>query len=490
MKSTRVSTPTSRLRAGLGTSDITPPVGIYHRFWGAASHDRATGIHRPLRASVLVLEPAKGADSSTPVRQVLIALDHCLFRPPEMKELRENVCARLQVDSAHVTVVFSHTHSAAYVARNREHLPGGELLGPYLDNLPRQIGAAYEQAVDNLATVTLTYGNAVCRMGHHRDAWDEQADRYVCGFNPDVELELPVNAIRITDDTGTVRGTVVSYPCHPTTLAWDNTLISPDYVGALRETVETATDATCLFLQAPCGDIGPRYGFVGDTEVADRNGRQVAYAALQAIEAMPPAGQDYHYVGAVISGATLGEWEYRSHADQRVAPTRVFETTDWSIPLQYRPELPTVAQAEDHMAALVTQEAEARDRGDEAEAAQVRALVERKRRQLEVLRSLPAGELPYPVKLWRLGDALWIAVDGEPYSALHSELQQRFPEIPLIIMPLSDGATAGYLPVAEAYDKPIYQSEIAIVAPGCLETVIDSIAERIESMQPVTPSSV
>ena len=66
MNHTRVKTPMSRCRAGLGTADITPPVGIYHRFWGAARHDQATGVHRPLRATVLLLAP----DAFWPLRRV------------------------------------------------------------------------------------------------------------------------------------------------------------------------------------------------------------------------------------------------------------------------------------------------------------------------------------------------------------------------------------------------------------------------------------
>ncbi len=50
---TIVPSPTSRLRVGHARADITPPVGIYHRLWGAARHDRATGVHRPLLADVL-----------------------------------------------------------------------------------------------------------------------------------------------------------------------------------------------------------------------------------------------------------------------------------------------------------------------------------------------------------------------------------------------------------------------------------------------------
>jgi hypothetical protein len=33
-------------RAGLSRCDITPPVGIYHRMWGAATHDRSTGLRQ------------------------------------------------------------------------------------------------------------------------------------------------------------------------------------------------------------------------------------------------------------------------------------------------------------------------------------------------------------------------------------------------------------------------------------------------------------
>ena len=51
-----VETPQSRCRAGLARADITPPVGIYNRMWGAALHDRATGVHRPLLATALWLE--------------------------------------------------------------------------------------------------------------------------------------------------------------------------------------------------------------------------------------------------------------------------------------------------------------------------------------------------------------------------------------------------------------------------------------------------
>src|SRR6202008_789756 len=106
------------------------------------------------------------------------------------------------------------------------------------------------------------------------------------------------------------RPPVVNYACHPTTLAWDNTLISPDFPGALREVVEQATGAPCVFLQGASGDLGPRQGFVGDTAVADRNGRQPGFAVLAALEALPPPASRFAYTGSVVSGATLGSWAH------------------------------------------------------------------------------------------------------------------------------------------------------------------------------------
>src|SRR6266404_504948 len=72
----RVDTPQTRCRAGVARGEITPPVGIYHRMWGAAVHDRATGIHRPLMATLLWLEPLEGSPEQS---QLVVALDQCLL---------------------------------------------------------------------------------------------------------------------------------------------------------------------------------------------------------------------------------------------------------------------------------------------------------------------------------------------------------------------------------------------------------------------------
>ena len=44
-------------RIGIARVDITPPVGVYSRNWGAAKHDVAASIHRPLTLTALTLAP-------------------------------------------------------------------------------------------------------------------------------------------------------------------------------------------------------------------------------------------------------------------------------------------------------------------------------------------------------------------------------------------------------------------------------------------------
>ncbi len=482
MSTAVVRTPTSRCLAGVGRVDITPPIGVYHRMWGAAKQDRATGIHRPLTATALVLEPT-AADPAN--RQIFVAVDHCLLRPDDMDELLKSVCKIAEIDTHQLTIAFSHTHAGGHLVRARGDLPGGEFIGPYLDALPEQLASATRTAVQSRQPAVLTYAETVCAMGRNRDYRDSQREIYVCGFNPDDPhadaAGYPLGVVRISNESSRETiATVVNYPCHPTTLAWDNTLISPDYVGALRDIVERQTGSPCIFLLAPCGDVGPRDGFVGDVAVADRNGRQVGFAALSALESMPSAGTDQHYVGPVISGATIGEWEFRPQPDGRRRETEIFRRQSRELWLEYRDELSTLAEATVELSRRIDAENLASSEGHADEARRMRAMVERQRRYIERIKPLPPDKYPYRIDVRQLGDGFWIVLEGEPYHELQAELRRRFPGVPLIFTTVANGSRASYLPRREDYAKPLYQVEISLLAAGALERITEEIAEQIE----------
>jgi hypothetical protein len=107
-------TPQSRCRFALKWCDITPPADIYHRMWGAAKHERATGVHRPLRATVTVFAPMEGSE-----RQILLALDHCVMGATEHANLVAQAAEIGGVAKEEILVVFSHTHGAGLMGLDR-----------------------------------------------------------------------------------------------------------------------------------------------------------------------------------------------------------------------------------------------------------------------------------------------------------------------------------------------------------------------------------
>src|SRR5215468_8106495 len=116
---TRIETPQTHCRVGFARADITPPVGIYHRMWGAALHDRATGVHRPLTATALCLEATRGGE-----RRLILGLDHCLLDPDEFQRIRDEVGRAAGIAASAVHVAMSHTHGSAWMSRSRSQLPG------------------------------------------------------------------------------------------------------------------------------------------------------------------------------------------------------------------------------------------------------------------------------------------------------------------------------------------------------------------------------
>jgi hypothetical protein len=474
---THVDTPQTICRAGVARGDITPPVGIYHRMWGAAVHDRATGVHRPLLATLLWLEPPEGPREH---KQLIVALDHCILDGDEIDRIGAAVSAAVPLAHEQIHVALSHTHGSGWMSRTRANLPGGELIGPYLDSLAERIAALARDASSRIRPAAIVYGQGRCTLAAHRDYWDGVHGQYVCGFNPMGTADDTVLVARVTGELGETLATVVNYACHPTTLAWDNTALSPDYVGAMREVVEGQTGAPCLFLQGASGDLGPREGFVGDWAVADRNGRQLGFAALSALEALPRSGTRYTYAGPVVSGTTIGTWKHVPLDDAALRRQTAWHCERFTVELPYRHDLPTLEETEQSLERWQADEAKAREAGDTLRGRDSRAMVEQMRRQIARLSVLPRGKtFPFEVNLWRIGEARWLFVPGELYQSFQVTLRQRFADMPLVVATITGDWQPGYVPPAHVHGYGIYQETIAAVGPGAAELLIEAIARRL-----------
>lgn len=453
---------TTHCAFGVARRDVTPPVGIYSRSWGAATHDVAEGVHRPLTATAAVFAPLDGQGPTL----ALVALDVGWFPyGPDEVGLRTSIMERTGLGEAELLVQLSHTHAGANTNSRIDGRPGTELIAPYIERLTSQVGDAVLEARSAATEAFVTYGEGRCGLAANRDFWDAEAQRYACGYNPGGEADDTVAVARVTDTRGRILATLFNYACHPTTLAWDNRLLSPDYVGAAREVLERAFDAPALFLQGASGELAPRDDYVGDPAVADRNGRQLGHAAAAALEALPPPGTRFVYTGIVASGANLGTWGYRPAEPGQLEAAARLEARLTGVDLARKEDVGVVESLSSSTP----------DSPQEREKAMRR----------ELLR-LALGEGPVhrmPIWAWRLGEALLVAVPNEPYSVFQLELRRRFAGTPLLVLMTTNGGV-GYLPPRETYGSGRYQEQQSPYAAGCLETSIEAAAEALEQLRP------
>lgn len=471
------------VRFGVGIADITPPVGIYHRMFGAATHDRATGVHRPLQVDVMAI----GRLAHGPPAFLRVGLDHIGFVESQHDEFIRRVSAAAQIAPEQVVVGYSHTHSAGWYMPDRFGLPGGELIPAYLETIGDQLHAATHAALADLSPAHIAYATSRCAMAAHRDCWDELENCFVCGHNPGGPCDDTVTAAKVSSLDGKPRAILVHYACHPTTLGWDNSLISPDFIGAMREVVSSSMGVPCIYWQGACGDVGPRDGFVGDPAVADRNGRMLGFAALSALETLGPPETEFRYAGPVVSGATLGAWRHAPTGASRRRRLEHVSGSRFTVPFRLKPHDDPEALERDR----VEWEQRANDserRGDLIGARDCRAKGERAKRWLGRIANLPKGTTyPLSISVHVVGESLWMTSGGEPYQRLAADLREQFPDCAVLYSPLAGGVQTGYLLPQSEYGKGIYQEEPSVLDAGCFEKLRETLFQHTSELLAQAP---
>lgn len=449
---------------GVARRDVTPPVGVYSRCWGAATHDTAEGIHRPLSVTVLTISTSRDE-----APHVLAAIDGGAWASPEAVELvRQEVSAAVGAAPEQVLLNLAHTHAGGplFLGGDYRDFPGGDLAAEAFDHLRRQLREAAAESARNRVESVLSWDYGRCGLAANRELPAPHGERYVVSFNPAQPADDLLLVGRVTDLAGRLRATLVNYACHPTTMAWANRLISPDYVGALRETIESHTDgAPCAFLQGASGELSPRHDFSSDPAIADAQGRQVGFAALSVLAGMLPPKQQLQFARVVESGTPLGEWRLAP-----VEPSRVLASREGRVTVQLKPELRTTATIRQELAAGAD-----------------RVMAERLRRQIQVRRWVgEEAATPFPVWTWRVGDAVLVGYPAEAYSDMQVHLRACFADRAVIVMNLVNGSP-GYLPPADRYDLDIYSVNQTPFARGSMEQVRDAVERACRDLLAGSP---
>lgn len=442
----------ARLNVGVAQADITPPIGISSNPWGKSTSAISTGVHRPLMAVALCISGQSD--------RFIVTLDLGWIGCHEcdVVNFRGRVVKELGITLDDLLVNLSQTHKGPPMCVHEALREGKEFVPDFIEKVISTVIEICKKARTQVGIADITWAYGKCDLGTVRDL--PIGDTDVVGYNPELTPDHTVAVGRITNLSGKHVATLVNYGCHPTSVGWESSLISPDYIGRARELVEDETGAPMLFLLGACGNVAPRRQYSGDVSVADRNGEMLGYSTLATLSRMLPPATELAFTEVIKSGSNLAGWEPRA-----VAPNTTVVATRVNAVLKHKPLLDENQMRELWTTMTATEE----------------FLNFRIRKQFEMRIDYvkPGGVVHHPVWFWQLGDALVIAHCGEAYLEMAQELRRRHPEVVILFLDMTNGPGYIYVPTRSAYERNAYQSSQTLLAPGGFEDLLEIIDEHI-----------
>jgi hypothetical protein len=262
----------SMLNVNCNQVDITPAEPVVLTGY-ANRKGMSSGVHRRLSSRCV-------AFSSGKEKACLIANDLLDIMPEMTEEIIASIAGQSGIPADRIFMHNIHTHSAA-----------GMEYGLSEAN-DRYIPWAVERIVSNaVKTIKGTTAYQACSVRCGRARCDISANRRlidpVTGLAEKVSNEQGTNdrevgILQIVDGAGKPVVTLMNFACHPVVLGFDSVVVSTDYPGAARETVERALGGMAIFLNGASGNINPCMTDQTDPAVADGEGTKLGNAVAQA----------------------------------------------------------------------------------------------------------------------------------------------------------------------------------------------------------------
>ena len=464
------------LRAGVGRTDMTPPVGIAHTNWGARVHDRAEGIDMDMWATVLVLID----DNAT---AVIVDLDLGVLQTAEADEMRKLVGDAIGVPPSAVRMSYTHTHagppwSVAGGFGGNSALPGSELVPAYQDYVRAQVVGAAKQAMlaPKLARVAGGYGKSDVTVNRR---FKGPSGAVLVAENRGGYVDPTVTVVRIDDLEENPIASIVGYGTHPITLAHQNKLISPDYPGTTKRVVQQLTGAPSLFLQGCAGDQMPEQGLTGDVQIPRRIGTRLGAEAARVLMGLRTRPIERRFDKVVESGAPLGLWAEDEGPEVATKLTVVSRMA--KLPVRnYGSAADAVAEQERTAKAMVSLD---KSKASPQEISDTNAKSKRAAMNAHWAR-LTQGNTHMEVEMHgvRIGPVGLIGAPLEPFSRIGARIRDAAP-LPVVQFGGYTNGWQGYVPIAEAYSDGGYETEWATpYSPAAAEVVEKEALELLKTL--------
>jgi neutral ceramidase len=403
-------------RAGVGRENITPPAGLWMTGFAIRDHP-AEGVAQELWVKALAVQDPSGE------RGVLLTLDLCDITRVVSEHVAIDLMQRYGLPRSAIMTNVSHTHCAPWmeggIAGLRIFPPEGVAkAAAFRRELETKMVKAAAAALDSLAPATLSWGEDSATFGYNRreNPAAQVAELRAAGklkgpFDP----RVPVLAVHGAD--GALRGLVVSYACHNTTLSiykWHG-----DYAGCAQAELERRHPGATVLFATGCGaDINP--GPRGEIALAEKYGAELADAADRVL------AKPMHRIEGKFASAL-----------EDITLTFARRPTDEELRTAREKEQPNKAMHQAWAAAMTSQ---LRDKGN-------RLL-----------------EYSYPIQAWRLGTLTWAALAGEVVIDYSNRLRREVGSDLWVLGYCTD--VMAYIPSERVLKEGRYEGESSMIPHG------------------------
>jgi neutral ceramidase len=428
------------LLAGAARRVINPPQGIFQIGYGDRTKGNL-GIHDDLTATALVLQDGKA-------QVAIVALD--------LLTINEFIVDRVRACLAPIEVLLccSHTHSGPITyADGKSPHSNREYINALVANIVESVQAAQE----NLLPARLEYSQDEANVGVNRR--EKMSDGHMeIGRNPEGVRDKSVQVVSVLTDAGlpgseakgTRLATIVNYACHGTVLGPDNLLISADWIGVMRQKVESELGGLTLFLQGAAANINPDMFWrqANAFEKAAEQGMVVANAVLTATR-----GRSEKMRGLPIQVERVEAW----------MPTEIRVTTSHP-PKSYAKPLLASAKIPRFMAWYVD------------------ILLNQRYPWKPVIEAKDGfWSVPMRINAVRIGDLALVTYAAETFTEIGIKVKSTSPAVYSMFASVSDGCIS-YLPTEAAHSEGGYEVDMAPLTyryPGRLQAKCEGIALAI-----------
>ncbi len=435
----------------------------------------AKGFLDDLQAAALALKLGEE-------RILMISVDACNLRKDLSDEFRNHVASVTGISVSHVVICATHTHTGPInnleqLKRNPngatgplETMPGYEAVAKYVDFLKRRIGDAAVMALADLKKSNMGFiqGWAPERIAYIRRYKMKDGTTMTCPpvgdpniDHPIGELDQRVHVLRF-DRQGGDTVVLVNYGLHADTV--NGELISSDFPGWMRRTVETAIPGTkCIFFNGAEGDVGsthvfPSGGDMNDTEISFDNEMKSPGMA--------------RFVGRALAGTVLQVYDKVEYVPVEKLQV-IYKTVTVPANIPDPKDMP-----------LARKYKELHDAGRDDlipyTAMELTTVVAEAARMCR----LEHGPETFDLVLTgiRIGDVAFVGIPGEPFTDIGVQIKNT--EGWKAIMPccLTNG-TLGYFPMQSAFDEGGYEARSSNYKPGVAEAIIAGAKELLSAMQ-------